>query len=185
MSEDDNTDDPGDAEEDLFERLDAGDREGDPLEQFGTAPDAAGGGEADHPDGVGEEGSLGDTGGEDPLDDLDGEDPFGDLGDREGDPFGSAESAFERMDVDGLDPDAVWESLAEAEARGSVTERDDGVYAEVSKHSFCEQCEYFSEPPDATCTHEGTQIIEFLDMETVRVFDCPVVEQRRELHEQS
>lgn len=115
-----------------------------------------------------------------------GAEPFErlDAGDHDGDPFTSAESAFERMDVDDLDLDAVWEDLSAAAAQGSVTERDGSVYAEVSKHRFCEQCEFFSEPPDATCTHDGTQIVEFLDMETVRVLDCPVVEERRALEEQ-
>jgi hypothetical protein len=105
-----------------------------------------------------------------------------DAGDRDGDPFTSAESAFEWMDVDDLDPDAVWEDLSAA-AQDSVTEQDGSVDAEVSKHRFCEQCEFFSDPPDATCTHDGTQIVEFLDMETVRVLDCPVVEERRALEE--
>lgn len=120
----------------------------------------------------------GDDSGADPFERLDADG-------RDGDPFTSTESAFERMNVDDLDPDAVWEDLSAAAARGSVTEQDGSVSAEVSKHRFCEQCEHFSEPPDATCTHDGTQIVEFLDMETVRVLDCPVVEERRALEEES
>ncbi len=48
-------------------------------------------------------------------------------------------------------------------------------YAEVSKHRYCEQCEHFSAPPNAHCTNDGTEIMELLDMETVRLLDGPVV----------
>jgi hypothetical protein len=103
---------------------------------------------------------------------------------REGDPFEDAESAFERMDIQELDPDEVWESLADAQQRGSVAEMEERSYAEVSKHSFCEQCEYFSAPPDVRCNHEGTEILEFVDMESVRVVDCPVVAERKRLQQE-
>jgi hypothetical protein len=114
----------------------------------------------------------------------DAEDPFADVAGREGDPFDAPGSVFEEMDVEGVDPDTVWEQLSDAESRGSVVEREDNVYAEVSKHSYCEGCEWFSEPPAATCTHEDAQIIEFLDMETVRLLNCPVVAERRALEEE-
>lgn len=106
-----------------------------------------------------------------------------DVGAREGDPFENVQGAFEQMDTGEMDPDAVWQSLASAESRGSVGDARERTYAEVDKHSYCEQCEYFSEPPDIACTHEGTDIIEFLDMETVRVVDCPVVAERKELED--
>ena len=109
----------------------------------------------------------------------DEDDPFGDVGQRAGDPF--EDDIFEEMDVAELDPDDVWESIADAEERGSVSERAERTYAEVSKHSFCEQCEFFSDPPDVSCSHDGTEILEFLDQETVRLVDCPVVEERKEL----
>jgi uncharacterized OB-fold protein len=54
---------------------------------------------------------------------------------------------------------------------------------EVSKHSYCERCEHFSTPPGVTCTNEGTEILEFMDMETVRVINCPIVEERRALED--
>lgn len=111
-------------------------------------------------------------------------DAFDDMGQRKGDPFEGADSAFEEMDVESLDPDQVWEGLESAEARGSVGDASERTYAEVSKHSFCEQCEYFSEPPNVSCAHEGTEIVEFLDMETVRVVDCPIVADRRELEQE-
>ena len=107
------------------------------------------------------------------------DDPFGTAGERAGDPF--EDEVFEEMDVGELDPDEVWDSIADAEERGSVSQQAERTYAEVSKHRFCEQCEFFSEPPEVACTHEGTEILEFLDQETVRLVDCPVVAEREEL----
>jgi hypothetical protein len=106
---------------------------------------------------------------------------FSEMGQREGDPFDSFQDAFDEMDVDKLDPDVVWQELTSAESRGSVGDAQERTYAEVSKHSYCEGCEHFSEPPNVSCGHEGTEIVEFLDMETVRVVDCPVVTEREEL----
>jgi hypothetical protein len=117
------------------------------------------------------------------------EDPFADLGggpqprtrDDDGtssdDPFDS----FESVDVDEVDPDEVWANLSSLE---DATEEFDGkVYYEVSKHRFCERCEYFSGPPEATCTFEGADIVEFVDMETVRLVNCPIVAEQEELGE--
>jgi hypothetical protein len=100
-----------------------------------------------------------------------------------GDPFEGNESAFERMDVEGVDPDAVWEQLSKTEDRGSVADVEGKIYAEISKHSFCERCQYFSEPPEVSCSHEGTEILKFLDMDTLRVVNCPVVAERRDIEE--
>jgi len=116
--------------------------------------------------------------------DVDVGDPFAGSVDPRGDPFDGADSVFEEIDVTEVDPDEVWEALASAESRGSVSETRQHTYAEVPKHRYCEQCEWFSEPPDVHCTHEGTEILEFLDMETVRLVDCPVVAERRELEGQ-
>jgi hypothetical protein len=110
---------------------------------------------------------------------ADPEDPFGETGQRTGDPF--EDDVFEEMDVGGLDPDDVWDSLSDAQDRGSVGGTEETRYAEVSKHRFCEQCEFFSDPPDVHCSHDGTEILEFLDQETVRVVDCPIVAEREEL----
>jgi hypothetical protein len=109
-------------------------------------------------------------------------DPQSDLS-REGDPFESMEDAFTERGVDEIDTQKVWQQLTDAKSRGSVTEKKGRTYADVSKHSYCEQCEYFSEPPDIDCSHDGTEIVEFLDVETVRVVDCPVVAERKELED--
>lgn len=96
------------------------------------------------------------------------------------DPF----EQFEEMDASGIDAEEVWRDLTDAQARGSVTDAQERTYAAVSKHRYCEQCEFFSAPPDVHCTHEGTEILEFTDMETVRVVDCPIVAERKELEDE-
>lgn len=107
-------------------------------------------------------------------------DAFGDVGDREGDPFEKMDSLFEERDTETIDPDSVWQDLT-SPGSGSANDHHERTFADVSKHSYCEQCRYFSSPPDVACTHEGTDIVEFLDMETVRVVDCPIVAERQDL----
>ena len=109
------------------------------------------------------------------------DDPFSGMDERGEDPFGSGESAFERVDVDHIDADKVWAEIA-ADDDSETT--PDSRYAEVSKHRYCEQCEHFSEPPNAHCTNDGTEIMEFLDMETVRLLDCPVVAEQHEIEDE-
>jgi len=94
------------------------------------------------------------------------------------DPFG----AFESAGVDGVDPDEIWESLSAAED-DDMPEFDSKTFYEVSKHRFCERCEYFTEPPETSCSYEGAAIVEFLDMETVRLLNCPIVREQRKLEE--
>jgi len=126
--------------------------------------------------GVGADDSAGtDTAGESgPVD------PLGDVAAPGGDPFETPGGVFEQVDVCEVDPDEVWGRLTgEPEPDPPADDGDDVV--DVSKHSFCEGCEYFSAPPDVRCSHEGTQILEFTDVDTVRVANCPVVVERREL----
>jgi hypothetical protein len=118
------------------------------------------------------------------------EDPFErleDVPDRDGDSLGEAEDVFEDRGVGAADPDAVWDRLAESPSsggeEGTTARGEERTTAEVSKHSYCEQCRYFSVPPGVSCSHEGTDILSFPDMETVRVADCPVVEERKTLEE--
>ncbi|MFY4812015.1 hypothetical protein [Haloarcula argentinensis] len=111
----------------------------------------------------------------------DPDDPFSGMDERGEDPFGSGESAFERVDVDHIDADKVWAEIAEGDDSEATPE---SRYAEVSKHRYCEQCEHFSAPPNAHCTNEGTEIMEFLDMETVRLLDCPVVAEQHEIEDE-
>lgn len=150
-----------------------GSAEGSTPDLFGgpeSSPDDESGAGRDSPTGEGSsEGAV-----RPPTDD-----PFAGMDDRETDPFGEGESVFESVDVGDVDPDEVWEQLESDPAEPSGTR-----HAEVSKHRYCEQCEHFSPPPETRCTHEGTEIIEFLDMETVRLRNCPVVSENRELGEE-
>lgn len=98
-------------------------------------------------------------------------DPYDDFEDREGDPF-------EQMGSADADEDEVWDRLADD--RSDDAER---VTAVVGKNRFCEQCPHFSTPPDAHCTNEGTDIVEFVGMSQVKVTGCPVVAERRELED--
>ncbi|MFB6120317.1 MAG: hypothetical protein ABEJ68_04285 [Halobacteriaceae archaeon] len=118
-------------------------------------------------------------------DDADGEeDPLGGLADEvarrreseetEPDVF---DEAFEEMDFD-VDSEAVWERLTEGERPEMSPEGEERV---VDKRSFCHRCEYFSDPPDIACGHEGTEIIELADVNHFLVKDCPVVAERDRL----
>jgi len=143
-------------------------------------PEVSEGSEADGSDGGGVSAAGGaGVSGENAGPGLEGErdDPFAGP-DPRGDPF-EEEGVFERQEVGEIDPDEVWEALAATEQRSDEGRR----YADVSKHTYCENCEWFSEPPEVSCTHEGTEIVEFPDMETVRLLNCPVVEERRAIRE--
>jgi len=183
---------------DPFERLGDVDREGDPFERLDDAdePAAEAGGEGstatDEPD------QSPDHQWVDPFADLDRDangnareaattgndaepDPFEDMDEPTSDPFGGADSVFEQVDVGSVDGDDVWESITGGDEDEEPAVPDDDRYAEVSKHAFCEQCEHFSDPPNSHCTHERAEIIEYLDMERVRLLDCPVVARRQDL----
>ena len=195
-------------DEDPFENLgEPEDREGDPFERLGEADEPERADETPERGAATESGASGtdgdsgsDTGFEeefiqrdptpgDPDMEMDmdpdqgpdpdsKDDPFSGMDDRDGDPFGSGESAFEAVEVDSVDEDEVWASLGQD---ASTRTRGAKRYAEVSKHRFCEQCEFFSEPPAAHCTHDEAEIVEYLDMETVRLLNCPVVAEQREI----
>lgn len=133
-----------------------------------------------------------------PVDDGLADDPFADVATPEGDPFdGDAGGVFERVDVDRVDPDRVWDEVAGEDAIEDAAgdeaageeppELTDASsrYAEVSKHAYCEQCEHFSAPPNVSCGNPGTEIVEFVDVETVRLLNCPVVAERRELEDET
>ncbi|WP_225334938.1 hypothetical protein [Halomicrobium urmianum] len=125
----------------------------------------------------------------DPAGDPAATDPFGEFEARDGDPFEAAGGAFERVDVGDVDPDEVWDSIAsDGDATDGVAATDDAHvaesrYADVSKHEFCERCEYFSSPPDVGCAHGSAEIVEFLDSETIRLLNCPVVAERRRIED--
>lgn len=180
--------------DDPFENLDPPeDREGDPFERLGDidGPDtdetvAESGEETEPPDSSTDEsfeaehadGSLAGPG-EPPTGDgaTDDGDPFTGMDGRDGDPF-DGETLFESVDIDEVDVEEVWAELNE---ESDTTPSETNRYTDVSKHRFCEQCEFFAEPPAAHCTHEEAEIVEYLDMETVRLLNCPIVAEQRQL----
>lgn len=142
-----------------------------------------------------------DDAGEDPA--ADGDDPFESIEemvgtDTEADPFagGSAGPAgppgedgpFVEMAAEPIDESDLWTELtAEAgddgDGIGATEVPDERSEDVVPKASFCERCEYFSDPPTVGCTHEGTEILELVDTDHFRVLNCPVVERRRGVDE--
>ena len=96
--------------------------------------------------------------------------------------------AFEDMAVDDVEADEVWSDVADEEQ--TLGERDETApeesaveteVAEVSKHEYCEGGKYLSEAPEIHCTHDGTEILDFVDMEHVRLSNCPIVAERQGL----
>lgn len=114
--------------------------------------------------------------------------PLGDLAssirnrpDRDDSP--ADEGLFEEQDVTPIDTDAVWDRLEADESVGSdagTTARAERV---VEKDAYCERCPFFSAPPDVHCTHEGTSILELVDVDNFRVADCPKVAETERLEE--
>lgn len=151
-------------------------------------------------DSDGEEQTAGDG---DPFADIEGvdveDDPFADIdtGDETETDDSPAESLFTEMEVSELDEDEVWSQVAEREAANGPAETEPesttGVGSEavsevadaatdeervVEKRAYCEQCEYFSKPPDVACTYPNSEIVELVDTERFRVRNCPIVARR-------
>jgi len=200
-----------DAREDPFDRLGAGpDRDGDPFEQLGgPATESGPGAESDSTDAE-QPGPDEGYAEPDPFEYMDDEsaepssgpppdhgpgagpgdqqrhdagvtEPLDDVAVSGADPFDAPGGVFEQVDVGEVDPDEVWDRLTGEPEPATQPEDGEDDIVDVSKHSFCEGCEHFSAPPDVHCTHEGTEILEFTDIETVRVANCPIVAERREL----
>ena len=96
---------------------------------------------------------------------------------------------FESVKVGEIDGEKLWERLAEGDDRTVVTVPAEETDGEVSDSrdvrtipkTTCHGCPYFGEPPELTCTHEGTDILEMPDSEHFRVADCPMVVEEEEL----
>ena len=150
------------------------DEEPDVVEGSATQPSA---------DGDGEDRSAVGTG---PLDGADadrGDVPLSSLTDRLGErraaqstdgDSAAADELFDREDVTHIDSDRLWQRLEHEELPDPAPETSQNR-REVSKQSYCHQCEHFSEPPVVGCENEGTTIVELASMETFVVADCPVV----------
>ncbi len=106
-------------------------------------------------------------------DDTPDRDPFDALEDDE-DPS----DAFERMEVDELSEEDVWDALDGEEGLGDVASAatPDGIDHVVNKREYCQRCPHFSEPPETACTHGDGEILEVLERNEFRVRNCPMVE---------
>lgn len=92
---------------------------------------------------------------------------------------------FVEQNVDEVDTDELWADLLfedEEPPTGSFEAADDlgDEPGTVVSKSLCHRCQYFGDPPQLHCTHEGTTIHELLDMGHYRVTDCPMVDENVE-----
>lgn len=190
------TDDPDDAPlsdlaDELREDADRGERDGgeqptggtdpaggDRLSPFDDAsPEPAGGPAPDEP---------GDPAPESPGDAA----PLSDLADevaRRRDTDGEdAADVFEEMDAPEIDAEQLWEQLVTggddtvvfSERVESDVDRD----VRVIPKRTCQGCPYFTDPPQVGCTHDGTDILELVDVDHHKVADCPMVVDEDVLH---
>lgn len=90
------------------------------------------------------------------------------------------EGMFAEEEVTEIDTDVVWQRLDGEDATVDVTEGEREVTV-VETGSYCQRCPYFTAPPAVSCRHDGTEILEFVDMDHVRVVDCPKVREARRL----
>jgi hypothetical protein len=168
VSDDERSEDPPDpGTEDPFEQLASeidreaafGDDAGEDGSEFDEEAFSIGGGASD-------------AGGASPFDELDSDVEDVDL-----------EELFEEQFTEGesgeFDSEAVWDRIDETDTgEEEETAADEHV---VSARNFCAQCEHAAEPPEVHCTYEGSQIVEFVDKSNVRVRNCPIVAQRRQI----
>ena len=113
------------------------------------------------------------------------EDPFAEIDDHGGGLFTGPDGAdggdpFERMEVDEVDVDGVWDALEEdpddlADAAFPEADAREATDHVVDKRTYCHRCPHFSEPPETACTHGDASILEEVGFEEFRVRDCPMV----------
>lgn len=102
-----------------------------------------------------------------------------------------AADLFEQVDVGDIDGEVVWDAVVEGDAdpedllgeeprsagepepAAEPTETPDEHV--VNKREYCQRCEFFDTPPNATCTNEGAEIVELVDGDHFRVRGCPKV----------
>ena len=107
-----------------------------------------------------------------------------------------ADELFEEMDVANVDTEALWDSVLSDDDGDPIDFEADGVGAPagndgswgaafeaddeqqeviVPKNSHCESCYFFTSPPEAACTYDGSEVVEIVDSEQFLVSGCPVV----------
>lgn len=116
------------------------------------------------------------------------ENPFADIdGDIDAEDGVEGSELFEQVDVANVDAEAVWDAVVEGEqppedllegeeetARAAEPTESPDEHV-VNKREYCQRCEFFGAPPDATCSNEGTEIVEMLESDQFRVRNCPKV----------
>jgi len=110
---------------------------------------------------------------------------------REGSADTEESDLFEEVDTGDVDSEVVWDAVVEGDAdpedllgEEPRTEPEAEPAAEptgtpdehvIDKREYCQRCEFFDDPPNATCTNEGTEIAELVDSDHFRVHGCPKV----------
>lgn len=116
-------------------------------------------------------------------------DPFAAVGDDETAADVDSAELFEEVEVGEIDGEAVWDAIVEgdadaeellgeeprAETEAAAEPTEDPDEHVVEKREYCQRCEFFGEPPNATCTNDGTEIVELVDNDRFRVRGCPKV----------
>lgn len=71
--------------------------------------------------------------------------------------------------------EAIEEEFTVDQGDSDVDEDEEYVESLINKRIYCQQCPHFSEPPDVSCQHGGTSIVEVREDGQFVVRDCPVV----------
>lgn len=91
------------------------------------------------------------------------------------------EELFSQEEVQEIDTDAVWDRLDGDESLDDPAGRPE--VRVVEKDAYCERCPYFHSPPEVSCEHDGTEIVELVDVDHFRVQDCPKVRESERLEQ--
>ncbi|WP_232686192.1 hypothetical protein [Halobacterium zhouii] len=89
-----------------------------------------------------------------------------------------AADLFTDVDVGEIDEDELWEQLESSgdDPLYTTEESEGGREVSVVNKRLCHECPHFADPPELSCTHEGTEIDAEVDTERFRVLDCPMVD---------
>ncbi|MCT9097579.1 hypothetical protein [Haloarchaeobius sp. HME9146] len=97
-----------------------------------------------------------------------------DLEERRRDGDAADDDLFESVDVGEVDADELWDQV-DTDGPTIDPEPDREEVRTIKKSKYCQRCEYFADPPEVACHHEGTTIRKEADMEHFEVADCPKV----------
>lgn len=113
--------------------------------------------------------------------------PLADLADRVESRRAEPETAlFEQVDVGSIDGEELLDDIIDtstepdstADPTTGVSGRNSAANEVINKRTYCQQCPYFSKPPNVSCEHENTDIVAVVDIDHFRVRDCPMVTER-------